>query len=283
MPKWHFVLLLPLLAMPARAQPESAGSTLSVGYDIAFWDVGFGHTNYDVTLTANGYSAKAHFETGGVIGVFWKSVIDASVSGSIGTHAIAPLTYDSYSRNRNRPLQRVKLDFDKDDPTTFADPPYSLTDFPVTEEQKKGAVDPMSAITSILVAGAGADSPCGNDVKVFDGRRRYDIDFTYLKDEPVKLKDGLFDGTAHLCQIHYHQIAGYNQKLVRQGRPFPDTFVDFVAMPDAGAPGGHYNVPVKVWTNMSLGTMTVTLDALKIDSEAVGQRADSKPLAKAPS
>ena len=272
MRKWHPLLLLPLalLAMPARAQPDSAPATLSVGYTISFWNIDFGHTNYDVSLTPAGYSAKAHFETGGVIGVFWKSVIDANVSGTVGPHSIAPSTYDSYSRNRNRPLQRVKLDFDGDDPTTFADPPYNLTDFPVTEEQKKGAVDPMSAITSILVAGA--DAPCGNDVKVFDGRRRYDISFTYLRDEPVKLKNGLFDGTAHLCQIHYRQIAGYNQKLVREGRPFPDTFADFAPMPDPGAPGGHYNVPVRVWAQMSLGTMSVTLNALKLDSAAAAAK-----------
>jgi hypothetical protein len=256
------VLAFAGLATPARCDP----STLNVGYSIAFWDIPFGHTNYDGTWGANSYSARAHFETGGVIGVFWKSVIDASVHGDIGAQTISPALYDSYSRNRNRPLQQVRLTFDNDDPSTFADPPYSLTSNPVTEEQKKGALDPMSAITSILAGrSATPTNPCGNAVRVFDGRRRYDITFTYLKDEAVKLNNGLFSGNAHLCQIHYRQIAGYDQKLVRQGRPFPDTFMDVVNLPAANAPGGQYIVPLKFWSSLSLGTMTVTLNAIKVD------------------
>jgi hypothetical protein len=250
------------LATPAFCDP----STLSVGYAISFWDVPFGHTNYDGTLGGKSYSAAAHFETSGVIGVFWKSVIDATASGGMDTQTIAPALYDSYAQNRNRPLQRVKVTFENGDPSTAADPPYSLDNFPVTEEQKKGAVDPMSAITSILAGeSATAANPCGDGAKVFDGRRRYDITLTYLRDEPVKLNNGLFNGDAHVCQIHYIQIAGYNQALVRRGRPFPDTFMDVVTLPIADAPNGRYTIPVKFWTSLSLGTMAVTLSSIKVD------------------
>ena len=250
------------LATPALCDP----STLNVGYSIAFWDIPFGHTNYDSIVGLNSYSAKAHFETGGVVGVFWKSVIDATANGAIGAQSISPALYDSHSKNRNRPLQQVTLTFENNDPSTFADPPYSFTLYPVTEEQKRGALDPMSAITSILAGGSATPTnPCGNGVKVFDGRRRYDINFTYLKDEPVKLNNGLFNGNAHLCQIHYRQIAGYDQKLVREGRPFPDTFMDIVNFPAADAPDGHYIVPIKFWALLSFGAMTVTLDAVKVD------------------
>ena len=259
------ILPFAALATPAICDP----STLSVGYSIAFWNIPFGHTNYDGTLGPKSYSAKAHFETSGVIGVFWKSVIDATVNGDIGGQTISPSIYDSYSRNRNRPLQQVKLTFQDDDPSTVADPPYSLTNFPVTEEQKKGAIDPMSAITSILSGEtATGANPCGNAVKVFDGRRRYDINFTYIKDEPVKLNTGIYNGDAHLCQIHYKQIAGYDQKLIRQGRPFPDTFMDVVNLPSTGAPDGHYVVPVRFWSSLSLGTMTVTLSTIKVDGSS---------------
>ncbi len=255
-------MLLPFTTTPAICDP----STLSVGYSITFWDVPFGHTSYDGTLGPNSYSAVAHFETSGVIGVFWKSVIDATVSGGISTQTIAPALYDSYAQNRNRPLQRVKVTFENGDPSTAADPPFSLNNFPVTDEQKRGAVDPMSAVTSILAGeSATAANPCGDGAKVFDGRRRYDITLTYLRDEPVKLNNGLFSGDAHVCQVHYKQIAGYDQALVRRGRPFPDTFMDVVTLPIADAPNGHYTIPVKFWTSLSLGTMAVTLNSIKVD------------------
>ena len=66
MREWRPLLLLPLAlaVMPARAQPDSTPASLSVGYTLSFWDIDFGHTNYDVALTPGGYSATAHFETG---------------------------------------------------------------------------------------------------------------------------------------------------------------------------------------------------------------------------
>ena len=130
------------LVVPALGDMPPS-SSLNVGYTMAFWSIPFGHTTYTGTLSANAYSAKAHFETSGVVGFFWKSVIDATVNGAIGAHSISPALYDSYSRDRDKQMQRVKVTFENDDPATFADPAYDTTKYPVTEAQKKGAVDPM--------------------------------------------------------------------------------------------------------------------------------------------
>jgi hypothetical protein len=247
-------------AMAADARP----ATLDVGYSIAFWAIPFGHTDYHAKFAADSYDAKSHFETSGVVSLFWNSTIDATANGGIAAHAIAPALYDSYSQDHNSKKQRVKVTFAGSDPTTFADPPYNMTKYPVSDEQKKDAVDPMSAITTIF-AGIKADgkNPCGSGVQVFDGRRRYDVTFSYVKDEPVKLVNGVFAGTAHLCQIHYNQIAGYKQKIVKEGKALPALYGDFADVPAPGAPGGHYVIAVKLWTTLSWGTVTVTLSDLK--------------------
>jgi hypothetical protein len=258
-----------VFSFPAASDPARTGSTLDIGYTIAFWNIPIGHTDYEGTLGANSYSAKAHFETGGVVGVFWKSVVDATVNGGIGAHSISPAVYDSNSQNHNRPLQQVKVTFQKDDPTTFADPPYDTEKYPISEAQKKGTVDPMSALTSIFT-GTNSDEkhPCGNGVQVFDGRRRYDVRFTYVKDEVVKLGNGLFNGTAHLCEIHYDAIAGYPQSDAMAWQTAPKMFADVVDVPAADASNGRYVVAVKIWSVRSLGTMTVTLDSIKVDGAA---------------
>jgi hypothetical protein len=257
---------LAVLATPAASDPSPGASTLNLAYTLSFWTIPFGHTNYDGTLTSNSYSASAHFETSGVVGFFWKSVIDATSSGGLGAHSIMPALYDSYSRDRDKPMQRVQVKFDSDQPVTFADPAYDMTQYPVSEVQKKGAVDPMSAVSAILTGvKADAANPCGAGVQVFDGRRRYDVLFTYLKDEPVQLGNKLFVGNAHLCQIHYNQIAGYKQKIIKAGRAIPPIFADFTEIPAPGTPTGHYVVAVKLWSTLSLGTVTVTLDSLRVD------------------
>jgi hypothetical protein len=253
-----------VVAVPA-AQAQTPGSTLGVGYTIAFWSIAFGQTHYDGTITPTGYSAKMHFETSGIVSLFWKSKIDATVNGNIGPHTITPVVYDSYSQDRDKPVQRVKVSFDALVPVTLAEPAYNTTKYPVTDDQKKGTLDPMSAITAIL-AGVKVTQhdPCGTGVQVFDGRRRYDVTFSYVKDEPVKLINGAFNGTAHLCQIHYNQIAGYKQKIVKEGKELPPMFVDFADVKADGAPNGHYVVAIKLWASLSLGTVTATLNDLKI-------------------
>lgn len=252
-----------LIATPAAGEPANNSNTLSIDYTIAFWDIPFGHTNYDGTISDKSYSARAHFETSGIVGVLWKSVIDATAHGDIKAHALAPEVYDSYARNRDKPLQRVKVTFENDDPATFADPPYDMTTYPVSEEQKRDAVDPMSAATSILIGqGADAKHPCGTGVKVFDGRRRYDVTLRYIKDEPVHLK--LFSGLVHLCQIYFKHIAGYRQEIIDQDKDFPPMYGYFADV-HAGVANAHYVVAVQLWSSHLLGRLTVTLDDIKVD------------------
>jgi hypothetical protein len=256
-------------AIAGDSQTAPPAGTLNVGYTIAFWDIPFGQTSYEGKFAAGGYDAKSHFETSGIVSLFWKSKIDATANGAIRAHEIAPVLYDSYSQDHNSKVQRVKVSVENDDPTTFADPPYNTTKYPVSAQQKKGAVDPMSAVTLILT-GVKADSknPCGVGAQVFDGRRRFDIAFSYLKDEPVKLANGVWGGTAHLCQIHYNQIAGYKQKIIKEGKALPPMFIDFADVPAAGAPNGHFVVAVKMWSTLSWGTVSVTLSELKVDGKA---------------
>ena len=271
MPKGRFQRILFAFlcstALPASAAQAQA-PTLNVSYTVAFWAIPFGHTNYEGKVGDNSYSAKMHFETSGIVSIFWNSIIDANVGGHIAEHSIAPTVYDSYSQDHNSKKQRVKVSFDGDMPSTFADPAYNITKYPVTDAQKKDAIDPMSAITSIF-AGVKVDekNPCGTGVQVFDGRRRYDVTFSYVKDEPVKLSDGAFSGNTHLCQIHYNQIAGYKQKIVKEGKALPPMFVDFADVPAAGSPGGRFVVAVKLWSTLSWGTVTATLDSMKIDGK----------------
>ncbi|HEY1838384.1 MAG TPA: DUF3108 domain-containing protein [Rhizomicrobium sp.] len=257
------VLAAALVATPAFA---AAPGTLDVGYTIAFWSIPFGHTEYQAKFADGGYDAKSHFETSGVVSLFWNSKIDASANGKIGAHSITPALYDSYSTDHRSKLQRVKVTFDNNDPTTFAEPAYNTTKYPVTDAQKKGSVDPMTAITTILTGvKADAKNPCGTGVQVFDGRRRYDVLFSYVKDEPLKLDNGLYNGTAHECQVHYNEIAGYKQKIIAEGKKLPPMYADFIDVPGAGAPAGHYVIAAKLWAATGWGTVTAQLSELKVN------------------
>jgi hypothetical protein len=243
-----------------EASVEPQAGVVALAYSIAFWGIPFGATEYSGHFTDTGYSARSHFETSGIVSVFWQASIDATATGHIAHHALAPDEYDSYFSRGGARKERVKVAFSDGEPVTFADPPYDTTKFPVTAEEKHEAVDPMSAVTLVLTGvRADAANPCGTVAPVFDGRRRYNVTFTYLKDESVKLSDGLFDGRAHLCQLHYEQIAGFKPKILKDGAALPSIFADFADIPAVGAPNGHYVVALKVWSDLSWGTVSAHL------------------------
>ncbi|MGH6877825.1 MAG: DUF3108 domain-containing protein [Rhizomicrobium sp.] len=239
-------------------------ATVGLAYSIAFWSIPFGATSYEARFANGGYAASSHFETSGIVSLFWQAIIDASVSGRVTGMALAPSQYDSFYRRGDSKKERVAVTFERSGVTTFADPPYDTTRYPVSDAQKREALDPMSAITLVL-AGIDADRtrPCGTVAPVFDGRRRYNIEFAWVRDEPVKL-GALYSGTAHLCRLRYRQIAGFKPKILKEGAAFPPIYGDFAEIPAASAPDRRYLVPLKLWAHVAWGTVSAQLTRLDI-------------------
>lgn len=253
-------------AKPAKVAALEAGSSLGVAYTISFWGIPFGHTNFDSKFHEQAYSTTSHFETTGIASAFWQAKIEASSNGQLAPHALEPAVYDSFYQRGSDKKERVKVTFNTADPTVEADPPYPTTDFPVTVEQKKEALDPLSAVTLVL-AGMKADpaNPCGTVAPVFDGRRRYNIEFQYMKEEKPDVDTALGKGKAHLCQMHYHQIAGFKPKIMKEGKAFPPIYGWFVDVPNPSAAGGHYVIALKVWASTGYGTVDATLSQIHVN------------------
>jgi len=276
--------MLPALAGPPATRTASvSGSgvaapahTLNVAYDMRFWFIPFGHTTYRGIFQNGTYQVSSYFKTSGLVSVFWQAEIDAGSSGRVEPHAVKPYIYDSYYRRGSEKKQRVKLTYRPDaPPDLLAVPKYNTAQYPVSDKEQEDGLDPMSAVT-LIFSGVKADAknPCGTVAPVFDGRRRYDIEFTYVKDEPVKLDNGVYSGPAHLCHLHYKQIAGYKPKMLKEGSAWPTIFAEIADIPATGAPDGRYVVPVKLWADTSWGRVTVELSQLK--TEEAGGDSSSK-------
>ncbi len=89
---------------------------------------------------------------------------------------------------------------------------------PVTPEQERGALDPISAVL-IAMRALAVHGTCDQRVPVFDGRRRYDLEFRDGGRQILKPTEyGSFSGAATLCRFRYIRIAGY-QKAGRWNNP----------------------------------------------------------------
>jgi hypothetical protein len=256
---------------PANTGASNAASTLDISYDLYAGPLTLGKVGVHQRFDGSDYKANSTLETGGIVNFFWKSQIDATANGTLQNGHVDPSVYDSHSTNRTNKVQQVSLTYQpKGPPTLVANPPYKTDKYPVSDEQKKDTLDPVSA-TTLLTTGlsASSKSPCGAIAPVFDGARRYDVVVDYLKTDNIHTENGLYNGPAFVCQIHYRQIAGFKQKILSEGANLPDIFAWVASMPSRSNSARHYLVPVRVWATTMFGTISATATHVKIDGVAL--------------
>jgi hypothetical protein len=102
---------------------------------------------------------------------------------------------------------------------------------------------------------------------VFDGRRRYDIELTRIKDVDIKLDNGLYQGKGVQCDVRYHQLAGFRPRVLKENEKFPLIHAWFVSLPSA-VTGRDYTVPVRVWTETKYGVLAMIPTSVKVDGQS---------------
>jgi len=269
---WTLAALL-ALAGPAQAAGGAANdasgpaSQFQMAMTIYAGGITLGKMDIDATVRGNDYHAVSNLETSGVVNAFWQAEIQATSSGKVTTKSLSPVLYDSFDINRTGKKQEVSLTYDSSNPPRlYADPPYSTTGYEVKPEDQKATLDPLSAVM-FIVSGAGtAGTPCSVTAPVFDGRRRYNIEMSKVKDIDIKMDNGLYAGKAALCQIKYHQLAGFKPRVIKANESFP-TINAWIATYPSPVKGSDYVVPLRVWADTPYGLVAVVANSLKIDGQ----------------
>ena len=270
-------ILLPILlstSIPALAaggagadQAAAPGSEIQANLTLYAGGISFGKMDLDTTLRGTDYRSVANFQTSGAVSTFWQAEIQATSSGKIGDRFLQPGLYDSFDINRTGKKQEVSLTYENGAPKLYADPVYSTSGFEVKPEDQKNTMDPLTAVT-FIVSGVAADAgnPCTLTAPVFDGRRRYNIEMSKVKDTDIKLDNGLYAGKATQCQIKYRALAGMRPGVLRKNNEsFPTINAWIVTY--HGAAGHDFAVPVRVWADTQYGQLAVVADSIKIDGQ----------------
>jgi hypothetical protein len=252
-------VLLVQAAPATSAQPAS--KSIALDYTLSMFAIPFGHLAYSGSFGTDHYNGEMHFQTSGVAAMLWKSRIDTAARGRATPAALLPDVYTSESLSRRGTPQSVRVDYaGKGVPVMTAVPPIDLSHNPVADEQKRGAVDPVTGISSI-VAGLStpAEQPCGRTLAVFDGRRRYDVEFTLIKRTAA----------ARVCEAEYRHISGIPQDTVAVSS-VPAIYAVFVDISDGNS---HYTAAQTIWSSFLWGAVQAKLTAVRIDGRpaAVGQ------------
>lgn len=232
------------------------------------WLVDIGDTLY--TTTASGKAT-------GVLSMLVNGEGSVETHGSLAADRLNPSSYTSTITDDDG---RIKLEM------TFADgaatetmtpqPPEHADRLPVTDADRRGTADPLSAvlIPTKLGGGAMAASDCNRTLKIFDGRRRYNLVLSFDRMDKVALDRG-YTGPILVCGVVLQPIAGYraDSMIVKYvaGRRNMELWFAPIA-------GTSVIAPLRVLMPTLIGTLRIQADQF----EAVASAVTPTPVETAP-
>lgn len=188
--------------------PLPADDRVTFDYQIYFGGLNVMQLGVDVGISPDAYDVTARVQTIGFAGFVapWKSV--ATSEGSIDEGRIEPRQHRVSGEFRGR-TRTTAIDFDHNgEVATVAlqPPPGNGPNDQVPEALRRGAIDPPSALLAVTRLMA-QDGRCNGRMRVFDGRRRYDVILTDRGRETLAANDyNAYHGTAIRCDFHFEPI-----------------------------------------------------------------------------
>ena len=209
--------------------------------------------SFKVTLNQDSYSGEATYRTSGIAASFNNDAGVATVRGSIENGQLRPRSFVNQETNGKK--RRIAMSYQKGGVDVAVAPMWGNMGFPpATLAQKLEAVDPVSGLIELsLVTGRDAGRACGGVVKIFDGKRRYDIRTQYVGTETVSTP--AYKGPAIYCRGSYTEVSGFNQKKPGEQRE-PIRLQIWLA--DVGNSG--VSIPVRMTGSKGIYTATLYAD-----------------------
>ncbi|HEX5280807.1 MAG TPA: DUF3108 domain-containing protein [Micropepsaceae bacterium] len=249
-------------------------STLDLSYDLYVGGIPLGKVAMSTRFDGSDYKAISSLETKGIVNAFWQAKIETAVSGSAESDRLQPTLYDSFSLNHSVQRQHATVQFGPDGPKAVtSDPPYRNSKYPVSDELKKGTLDPLSAAVYLTsgIASAGQSKPCQATAPVFDGRRRYNVVSSFVKTTDVHMDNGLYSGPAMVCEIHYNEIAGYKQSILDQNKHMPKMYAWVVSVQSNSDPNRRYSIPIRLWAETEYGVVAAVASRATLDGQQLNR------------
>jgi hypothetical protein len=182
--------------------------------EIAGLNVGYVYLTVDTS--PDGYAVNYAMEQRGIARWFSDAEAKTRARGTFNESGeVAAHYYFNHDYERDDDQQYVELYRGPDSRRIhlWTAPTYTFHGS-VPEDVALGAVDPMAALVSLSLTDVPAgESPCNRRVKVFDGRRRFDLVMREDGRETFRSRnDDRFSGTAYKCKLEQIKVAGYREK-----------------------------------------------------------------------
>jgi hypothetical protein len=246
-----------LTCFTAACNPAVAEGGLEAQYSIALTGIPIGRSALVLELTNNNYTTAGSATVTGILKLVSPGKGSAASRGSITNGKILPISYSLTSESGER-WEDIRMAIAAGvvrDFTIMPPPSYADDRVPITDEHRKGVVDPMSAMI-MPVPGSGdvlSAETCNRTLSIFDGRQRYDLVMSYERSDIAKDVKG-YSGPLVVCRIAYRPLAGHRPNRAQVKYMVENQNIFIWLAPVAGT---RVLVPVRVTVATMLGTLVV--------------------------
>ncbi|XBQ17723.1 MAG: DUF3108 domain-containing protein [Oceanicaulis sp.] len=238
---------------PAVTPPEG----LSVSYSGSVYFLQVANVSLSARFGDADYAARASFQSAGLLRWFDDTDIVATSIGYRNAEGLAPYRYEhiNYASEKGRV---VGIDFPDGRAVPDINPPFgSMGEPPASDEERQGALDPISVMLGLTLAMPGdRDEPCSGRLPVFDGKARYDLRFENAGTDEVRTR--AWQGEAIRCRAYVEPISGYDDG------DRPDQEEQNTPVHIWLAPIDDVYVPVRFRASTRIGNINVTANRITL-------------------
>jgi len=206
------IFMVGLSAMVAVARPAAAQGKLDAQYEATLAGIPVGKGAWTIEIGDDQFQASAAGGTSGLMKTFSSGGGTGASQGRVVNGALVATNYTA-STTTSKKSETIHITLDKGNVKEFGIdpvPPVDADRIPVTDAQRRGVFDPMTA-SLLRVPGTGdpvSAEACHAGAPIFDGRMRYDLKLDFKRMETVKADKG-YHGPAVVCAVYFTPVAGY--------------------------------------------------------------------------
>jgi Protein of unknown function (DUF3108) len=252
-----------LAGLSATAPPARAQGMLQAHYGITMTGVTVGEITWQADIGNTLYTTSANGKASGVLSVLVNGEGSVAAEGSVTDGSLKPSLFTSKTTDDEGAINLQLTFADGMAKEQITPPPAVGKDrVPVTDADRRGVADPLSAVLIPTKAGRGilSSSDCNHVLMIFDGRRRYNLVLTFARMGKVTVARG-YAGPILVCGVILQPIAGYRSDslLVKYVGGRRDMELWF-----APIAGTAIMAPVRVLMPTLIGTLKIDADRFEV-------------------
>jgi len=273
------LLTLSLAGIGSQAQAQPA-QTLKVNYNLSLAGLPLGKADLSSTFAGPKYELQGSVKLSGLVKMITGGKGAGSASGTIVGSQLQPQGFavNSKSSGEQRTV-RMALDDGNVADVEIVPPVEPKEDrVPVKDADKKGVIDPLSALIMPAVASKGLtdQANCNRTLPVFDGASRQNIVLSYAETRQIEVAG--YSGPVLVCNARWVPISGHRTQ--RPSTKFMQENKDMTVWL-APVEGARVLFPIKVAVRTMVGMGELAAASWSLEGDGKATPAAAKPAGKA--